>query len=182
MSARPISGKLYIGAITSPTGATGTLIDNVEAREYTFRINQRVKLLRTGPSPDQVKGYYTGAPMTVFVIRPRDTGSDTLALLFEELETSGGLKGDGTGVTSAMAAATTTAMIVRPNQSGQNALYIPNAVIAGANEVSLLFSERGLLLQGNELVLRPTRAADNTEPAWAFESAANLITLYAGLS
>lgn len=182
MSATAVSGKLYTGSITSASGSSGTLISNVEAREYALRVGQRVAHFRTGFSPDAIEGIFIGLSSTVFIFRGRDVGSDTIALMFSEIDNSGGIAGDGTGVKDLYALATKTALIVRPNDTNKRTLYIPNAQLAGDDVLELLYSERGQHLADNEVALVPSRAAGNTEPAFAYDTAANVNSLYAGLT
>ena len=75
-----------------------------------------------------------------------------------------------------------TALIVRPNHSSKKILYIPNAQIAPDVQLELLYSERQQHVASDEIVFVASRAAGNSEPSFAYDSASNVNGLFAGLT
>jgi len=189
MSARPVSGKLYIGSITSATGTTGTLISDVQGREYPLGLPKETYLFRTGLNPDQITGYHSEARTPAFfVFRNRDmpdtdgTLTSLATMLQDQWTTAGSSAGVEPGVTNGLAAAATCALIVRPNSSKQRTLYIPNALRASVIDFQIQYGIQVPAVNDTDTILIPTRAAGNTEPAYAWNTAARVNSLYAGLS
>jgi hypothetical protein len=179
MAVYGIAGQLYIGSITGASGSSGTLIGNVEARTIDLNVPRRADFFRTGVGQDQVTSFHAGTGLVTIALRGRDVAADTINLLWSDLATSGGLQ--GSGVASDGAESTKQAIIIRPLDNTERYLYIPNAAIV-TQETRLLYSPSQSPFDEQEVLLAPTRASDSTEPAWAYDTAANINTLYAGLS
>ena len=179
-----VSGKMFVGAITSATGVSGTEMVEVEGRRIDFVVPRDMAYFTTGFAPDQIKGYFLGIgpSLPVYIFRARDLGNDSLNEMWREIVTSGGVRSDGTGVTERMADATTTALIVRPNTPTEKTLFIPNASIAPEQVTRFLYDVHADVFSEQEIALVPTRASDSTEPAFAWDTAANINSLFAGLS
>lgn len=182
MAAHAISGVLYIGAITSATGTSGTRIDEVSAREIPITLGLNSYRFRSGRERDNVATHFSALGPAMIAIRARDVDANTINFIFSGLSTSGGLRTSGSGVETELESAPSTAIIIRPNSTGQNYFYAPSAVIVGPSTQTFRYGIASELLLDNEVLFGFDKASGNTEPAAAWDTAANINSLFAGLS
>ena len=176
-------GTLWVGAITAINGDGGTELGDIQAELVSIDIRRRSRTFKTGLSPDQYKTFYRGSLPPIIRLMLRDVAADDINLLFTELAVSGAVKGSGASINGAGQPASTRGVLLIPNETSNNYFYAPNASLSPSQpDISIHYSPEMSMFEEAELHLTPNKAAGNSEPAWMFDTSANIVSAYSGLS
>lgn len=171
-------GTLHVDPTTAATG--GVELKGILARDIRFDPGIETRRRRTGFGADSGFRERRGRVRPArFVVGLRSQAAAALKVLLSHLTTDGSTMRPRGGTSAApFAKMPTFGLVLRPDDTGEKYIYGPNWSLTQESQIMLTHSDDFSQLDGAVLVLEAGRPTNATGPAWLWDTAANVDSVY----